>query len=70
MDEFLKEVEAYAARCTLHPSTVIQRAGAGGGNTWVRWLNGGGCSMHTADRIRAYINANPPKLDAQDGAAA
>jgi len=70
MEDFVQEVENYASALGLHPSTVVQRSGAGGGSSWGRWLNGGSCSMRTADRIRAYMRANPPREDAQSGEAA
>ncbi|MBL1436527.1 MAG: XRE family transcriptional regulator [Rhodobacteraceae bacterium] len=69
MDKFIKEVEAYASIIGLSPSTVVQNAGAGGGNVWKRWQNGGSCSMRTADRIRTFMTANPPRAKAQDGEA-
>ena len=70
MEEFVRDVESYAQECGLHPSTVIQRAANLGGGKWAAWLNGGSCSMRTADRIRAYMRANPPSTKAQDGKAA
>lgn len=70
MDKFISEVEAYASEVGLSPSTIVQRAKAGGGNTWKRWQNGGACSLDTADRVRAYMAANPARAKAQDGEAA
>ena len=71
MEEFIHEIETYASALGLHPSTIVQRSGAGGGAAWGRWTAvGGSCSMRTADRIRAYMRANPPREDAQSGEAA
>ncbi len=61
MEQFLAEVRAYAVRCGIKPSTVIQNAGAGGGSSWRRWDEGKSSpTMITADRVRAYMAANPP----------
>jgi hypothetical protein len=62
MDEFISEVRVYAKLVGLKPSTVIQSAGAGGGGTWARWeRREGSPTLRTADRIRAWMIANPPK---------
>lgn len=63
MEQFLSEVERYAAACGLKPGTVVQRAGGASGAAWEKWKTGGSCSMRTADRIRAYMHDNPPMTD-------
>lgn len=66
MEQFLKEVCAYAERVGLSPSTVIQRAGAGGGGTWAKWESGKGSpTLMTADRVRKYMIDNLPEVQAE-----
>lgn len=69
MDQLIKEVQDYSAGHGIHPSTVIQRAGCGGGKLWERWLGGASCTLNTADKLRAYMAANPaPAAVADDHA--
>ena len=70
MEEFILEIEGYAKAVGVSPSTVIQRAANVGGRKWAAWQKGGSCSMRTADRIRAFMTANPARAKAQDGEAA
>ena len=70
MEQFMKEVEIYAAAVGVKPSTVVQNAVNSGGGKWNAWQKGGSCSMRTADRIRDYMAANPARAKAQDGEAA
>jgi len=64
MEQFLAEIEAYAAACGLKPTTVVQRAGRLGGATWAKWQAGASCSMRIAERIRRYIADNPAPVAA------
>lgn len=59
MEQFIAEIEAYAAARNLLPSTVIQRAVGASGATWAKWKSGSSCSLNTADRIRAYMAQHP-----------
>lgn len=59
MEQFIAEIEAYAAACGLKPTTVVQGAAGVSGAAWDRWKAGGSCTMRTADRIRDYIRENP-----------
>lgn len=68
MEQFLSDVEAYAAACGLRPTTVVQRAVGASGAAWRKWKSGSSCSLITADRVRAYMAANPPP-DTQEDAA-
>jgi len=70
MKKLIDEIEAYAAAVKLSPSTVIQRAAGLGGGKWKRWQAGGDCSIRVAERIRAYMAANPPSMDGKSGEAA
>jgi hypothetical protein len=60
MEQFIAEVEAYAAACGLRPGTVVQRAAGLGGSSWRKWQDGGSPTLRTVDQIRAYMAANPP----------
>lgn len=65
MEQFIQEIIDYAHRMGWQPSTVIQKAGVGGGK-WRRWVDGEGSpTLHTVDRLRKYMADNPPR----DGAA-
>jgi len=60
MEQFMVEVRAYAERCNIAPTTVIQRAGVGGGGTWSKWADGSGSpTLRTVDRLRKYMADNP-----------
>ncbi len=61
MDDFMQEIRDYAEAVGKKPGTVVQQAGAGGGQTWRRWEGGGECMPSKMSRIRAYMAANPPK---------
>jgi transcriptional regulator with XRE-family HTH domain len=61
MKQFMEEIRAYAARLGISPSTVIQKAGVGGGGTWSKWESGEGSpTLRTVDRLRRYMADNPP----------
>ncbi|MEQ3670680.1 XRE family transcriptional regulator [Pseudophaeobacter sp.] len=69
MEQFLKEIRAYAARFGVSPSTVIQKAGVSGGK-WRRWVDGTSSpTLHTVDRLRAYMAENPPAADQAEDVA-
>jgi hypothetical protein len=60
MEQFISDVEAYAAACGLKPTTIVQRAAGVSGAAWQRWTQlGGSPTMATADQVRAYMAANP-----------
>lgn len=65
MEQFLFDLEVYAVALGVSPSTVIQRAGVGGGSTWRRWRDGRGSpTLVTVDKLKAYMTANPPMREA------
>lgn len=70
MEQLILEVRAYARWFGITPSTVIQKAGVSGGK-WRRWEAGDSSpTLHTVDRLRAYMAENPPPVDmiAEDAA--
>lgn len=68
MEQFLADVEAYAAALGLRPTTVVQRAVGASGAAWGKWKSGASCSLVTADRVRAYMAAHPPAPPQEDAA--
>lgn len=61
MEEFLREIEAYAIAVGKKPGTVVQNAKCGGGRTWFQWKSGASFpTMELVDRFRAYMQNNPP----------
>ena len=65
MEKFVSEIQAYAAAVGVKPGTVLQRAGGLGGKVWATWEAGTAtCTLTMADKIRAYIAANPAPQDA------
>ena len=57
----MAEVRAYAAGVGVKPSTIVQKAGAGGGLTWARWeRDESSPTQRTLDKIRTYMAKNPP----------
>ena len=70
MEQFLRDVRAYAELVGLKPSTVIQKAKAGSGSTWERWEERKGSpTLKTVDRVRRYMAANPPPKKSEEDAA-
>ena len=64
MEKLISEIEAYAAAHRMSPSSVLQAAVKSyGGSVWARWKSGGNCNIDTADKIRAYMAANPPPVE-------
>lgn len=61
MEQLIKEIETYAAAAGLKPATVLQKAGGLGGLVWSKWVAGtASCTLPMADRLRAFMAANPP----------
>lgn len=57
----MAEIRDYAAARGVKPATVLQMAAALSGTTWAKWERGAAvCSMRTAEKLRAYMAANPP----------
>lgn len=66
MEDFMKEVRAYAVDAGIQPTTVVQRAGAGNGSTWAKWERGGSATHRTTDKVREYMTNNP--VNSEDAA--
>jgi hypothetical protein len=61
MEQFLIDVQNYAAAAGRSPVWVLKRAVGASGTKWAEWQAGESSpTMATADRIRAWMAANPP----------
>ena len=63
MEEFLSEIESYAAAVNLSPGTVVQYSTkrAQGGGAFSDWKAGKvSPTMATVDKVRAFMRDNPP----------
>lgn len=70
MEQFITEVRTYATLVGVMPTTVIQRAGVGGGGTWRLWEDGRSSpTLRTVERVRAYMAENPPSDSSSRGDA-
>ena len=56
----MQEIENYASARGILPATVVQAATGHSGTTWSKWQGGATCSLRTAEKLRAYMVANPP----------
>lgn len=65
MEQLLSEIDAYCARSGTAPSTLGRRA-VSDPNFVARIRGGGQCLPRTADKVRAWMQANPPKADAPE----
>lgn len=59
----MREIENYASARGILPATVVQTATGHSGTTWAKWKSGATCSLRTAEKMRAYMAANPPLRD-------
>lgn len=62
MEQFIAEIEAFAAAAGCSPQSVLRRAVDYKWSTWAGWVAGTSSpTMANADKIRAWMAANPPK---------
>lgn len=59
----MQEIENYASARGILPATVVQSATGHSGTTWAKWQAGATCSLRTAEKLRAYMAANPPPAE-------
>lgn len=64
-NDLLADVMRYSRAVKLSPSTVCLRA-VGNPHLPKRLEAGGQCLPRTADRVRAFMVANPPKEDGSE----
>lgn len=61
MEQFIAEIESYAAACGRPPQWVLRRAFNAGWGQWDAWKSGKSSpTMAVADRVRAFMRDNPP----------
>ncbi|MBU2963353.1 hypothetical protein KO516_21505 [Citreicella sp. C3M06] len=65
MEELIAYVEAYAASVNRKPQWVLREAIGAGWREWESWQAGKSSpTVVRVDRLKAYIEANPPAEDA------
>lgn len=70
MEEFVRQIEAYANAFGKQPGTIVQAAKCGGGGTWSKWKLGESTpTLAIVDRVREYMAANPPAASQEENAA-
>jgi len=70
MEQFLAEIEKYCLSTGMVPQAVLRRACRYGWDVWDTWKAGTSSpTMINADRIRAWMAANPPPAVAATEAA-
>ncbi|MCW1934555.1 hypothetical protein [Pararhodobacter zhoushanensis] len=61
MEQFLSEIERYAAAAGVMPQSVLRRSCGYGWDVWDAWKRRKSSpTMVNADRVRAWMAANPP----------
>lgn len=70
MEQFISDIEAYADAMGRKPQAVLRAAVGASWGTWESWRSRQSSpTMILADRVRAYMKANPPEALDQKGAA-
>lgn len=63
MEQFVAEIENYASAVGRSPEWVLRQAIKAGWGVWARWKSGESSpTMANADRVRAWMAANPPQI--------
>ncbi|GGW24083.1 hypothetical protein GCM10011452_09380 [Gemmobacter lanyuensis] len=64
MEQFIQEVETYAAAIGRKPQGVLRAAVGASWGSWDNWRSGKASpTMAVADRIRLYMAENPPPAE-------
>ena len=69
LPDILTEIETFAAQAGIAPATVTSRA-VQNSRLYQRMKDGGSGTMHTAERIRAFMAAHPSTAPARQEDAA
>ena len=56
--DLITAIEDYSLRAGISPATTTGRA-VGNSRLYARMVSGGSCTMDVAERVLAYIRANP-----------
>lgn len=59
-EQLIQSIADYAKQANLSPATVTKRA-VDNSRLFQRLLDGNGCTLKTAERLRAYMASHPPK---------
>lgn len=66
MERLIAEIEAYAAATDSTPPRFLRTVIGAGWGQWSKWKEGSSSpTVITADKIRAYMAANPPPQTSQ-----
>ncbi|RAP39463.1 hypothetical protein BYZ73_20410 [Rhodovulum viride] len=69
MEQFIAEIEAYAAACSKTPQKVLRDAIGANWGQWDSWKSGDGSpTMKVVDRLRDYMLAHPAPASTGDAA--
>lgn len=61
MEEFIAEIEAFAAAAGMTPQIILRRSCGYSWDVWAAWKSRKSSpTMANADRIRAWMKDNPP----------
>jgi len=67
-DDIIAEIEAFATARGIAPSTVTSRA-VSNSRLYDRMKRGGGCTLRTAEKIRAFMReAEPSPAEGEEAA--
>jgi len=66
-EDIISEIEAFAAARGIAPSTVTSKA-VSNSRLYERLKRGGGCTLRTAEKIRAFMIASSPVSETGEGA--
>lgn len=77
MEKLIADIEAYCAKSQIAPEKLLKASVGATWGLWQKWKSGDASpTMKVADRIHAYMAANPPppgvspSSEDQDGVAA
>lgn len=67
MEQLILDIEDYCRATQIAPQKLLRAASGATWGLWQKWKDGEASpTMRVADRIRAYMSANPPKADASE----
>lgn len=66
IDALIQSIEEFAACRGIAPATVTSRA-VHNSRLYARMKAGGGCTLRTAEKLRAWMESEPVPAPARDG---
>lgn len=68
MEQLISDIERYCADAGIQPQNMLKRAINANWRQWEAWKTGASSPrFETADRIRAWMAANPPEAAQRAG---